>query len=628
MGSPDGWNVFPAQLNIPQQGPADLSKLNRAADPSYQTKKDDTEKTKDENEGMLYADKLYYLQSQNAIDQQEKSIRGEMYNFFYNGGTTPDADTQSGWNKRLSDIENSKMQIKAQESSLKDRRTQFNALRTSMDSGGEKATSNRIAVINDNGVYTAVVGQKDTGGYGWMDQSELLDANQGSVGIGKNGVPHSIIFPTTTGYTGDFNKYFQTIMKGGSKDLVQNSDGSYSTNAGTITGEDVGYMQELKTSTDAGQLYKAANAMWTTMPPTAKSDLMSTFHEMLARGKANSDGTFTMPLDHADGKKGLVFDANDAKILNAYRSGQQLSADQKDELGNIQEKYGRQMIYSMVPGATQTTQSLENVKTSGDPNAGGGTKGTYTRVALGEQPTNDAADIIIKKDNAYSQAPGRDTQTGEIRLHRWDEVNPTNVTAFNEKAVNYLKDEGGLVPSHFTGGQNWYYSGKGVPQSMSLLENNHVSVIGVTGRIQENYAPTPTTGKDGEPTFDVPDVKKVNPEQLNARKVKTIQVNFFVPDDDYPTFRKQSQELYGLKTDNISKDDFKTMDVNDPSSGKKVRGGYIIPGWLPTTDESLAQIDNPTAYGKGTAKAIAILQAQKLAAQAAQVKNITKVSSY
>ena len=586
-----GWSVITApQRGEPTNPMQEYGQGQKLTQPDFYQKEQYKEAHEDTD--MLPGQKMYYLSKQNDLQQQENALRGEMYNYFYNSSNIPSSTQQRAWNSKLAQIQQQKMILKAEGSEFEQNWKNANARRTELINAGDKSTANRLAMRNVNGVYLATLGQKEEG-QGWLTQLEEVKGFDYAPGT-RNGQPVDTDLSTSINYTGDWNKFvndqFNEVSK--SKSITPGAGGNQTVSKLFGT-NNVQYMSVLTQSDNSQKVIQAAGNMIEDAPESAKLDLATKFHEKLLHVGYGEDGNLAIKLDNNIHQ--LNFDKEESATLRKYLSGEKLDSQDINRIGKMTNRYGQALILAKAPTKVETSEVLRDIKVV-DKGTGESVvpKGEFTMLSQGELQPTGQAQIAVRQHNALvnSNAPN---------LRQWN-LSPSSITGFNKDASSALKEQGGIDPTYFSSGFGFFYSEDGVPNSSAILEGS--SIVGLTGRVQENYAPIPKSqGKKGF-DLDVPDVSSMNGYELKSRTIKTVEVNLAVPDNS-DLFSYMSV-IKGLdKETGVSKSDYPDQAYYVPdSNGKKTSRSYkLVRIWVPVTDQGLTRFENED-YKKGTYQAL------------------------
>jgi hypothetical protein len=217
-------------------------------------------------------------------------------------------------------------------------------------------------------------------------------------------------------------------------------------------------------------------------------------------------------------------------------------------------------------------------------------------------------------------------------LNEWH-VSPRAVQDFNKDANEMKKTEGGIDPTYFSSGPmskgfNVFYSEEGYPNDMAILKDSGAAIVGITGRVHENYKPVPVKGKTGY-GLDVPDVSNMTNYELENNKVMTVEVVMAVPEGS--PFFKQLTVADGMNTKTGVKEgafppqNYYSLDSNGKKQGETHR---LVHVWVPVDRNDLLKFENK-GYEKGTYKA-QVEQAQQViadkAAHVSQIRQETKMN--
>jgi len=635
MGIPAHWGVFAPPIyrateGSPQRG-SNMPSSSRSSSGSSSSKKE-------ESLGMMEADAMYYQQGQLAISGQEAKINGEMVDFYMNDGGTPPAEKQVEWNRSLAAIEQAKMTLRAQEPGLKERFNQYKDIWGKANSNTPGNSANRIMVTEQNGLWSSYIGPKQNGGLGMLTQNEMLEYNKQIVGIGANGAPGGLDFQSSVGYSGDFLTEFNTMMQGSSKDIKS------SVNAGTIEADGNKWIQLLETADDETQLRKIANTMWYSMTPSARTDLMSQFHEDMIRGGTIQEGKnkdkyfFKMTTEG----QGYLLTDEETKVINAYANGRKLTGEQKEDLKRIQEGYAETMIALMVPGKVARTMTIDRIKTSGSGSGGIGggddvVTGPNTNVSInlvdsskGQQPDPEPNFLLVKDGEVVSPIATPEYPKYTIPNPRYlTEANASFEAGFTSTAVTV--DNQSIKPYA-------YYNG--VPNNVQIFEQNGVKILGVVGEMRVMPQPVPmnTPDDEGNMTYTLGSTQGVkygntfsggkwhkNGKDLTSRFVVAV------PKDNAKNLRKIMRDHTGAEITFMTDRDFPELNwrVTDEKAKQMAEEYELFYLDIPIDDASkpmrLPGYDNISIFEKGKNAYAAWLQNLEQQDKANDVAQTTSV---
>jgi hypothetical protein len=570
----------------------------KAVQNSYEERQFD----KDMDSRMLPGDKELYLGGLQAARQEKDQVMQEVEAWWMDHSGAPPQEMDRQWKARLARAEQAEIRMKTYRPFFEGRYDQYFKQMDRIGAGGEASTAGSFAVAERGGVFETLLGQKASGAIGWLTPEEILATNANSPGIDERGMAKNINFPVNVNYTGDFSKFVNTTLESASQYLVPTAQG-VSSRAEDVGSESVRFMQDILSRTNEPDLTEAAGKLYQVMPRSAKEDLMSNhfFQDLLSVGYDPQDKTgkrLVMPFGQASGM-GLRFNEQESEVVSKYMNGQGLTTAERAVFGKIQQDYAREMILAMSPVKRRVTQEARLTKIF-DRGTGEGDekKGFYTMISQDELGSQSPATVLIRNDNVLSENTPM-TRAGQPLLRRWTDINPTERARFNDDAVTLLKEASGLDPTYFSGMFNFFYTQKGQPNRLSVLRDTHSAVIGLTGRVQENFIPD-SDDKGLSPI----EVSHTTKENLEKRKVLTVEVEVAVPDDTVGDFEDQVRELYGVKTDNIDKDDLLPKSFLVYEDGEKLSKDYhLIKLWMPVSRDMLPYLDDPTRYSKGTYQA-------------------------
>ena len=607
-----GWQVIQAPTRGEPSGGNEMreyGQTQKLTQPDFYQKEQYKEEHADES--MLPGQQMYYLSKQSDLDRQEQALRGQMYSYFSKSTNIPSSAMQSQWNSQLANIAQQRMLLKAEGGEFKQNYKIAEARRTKLIEGGDKSTANRLAMRNVNGTYLATLGPKEEG-QGWLTQLEEVKGFDYAPGT-KGGAPVDTDLSTSINYTGDWNKFvndqFNEVSK--SKSIVPGQTGMQTVSP--LFGTDnVKYMSVLTQSDNSQKIIEAAGNMIEDAPESAKLDLATKFHEKLLHVGRTEDGNLAIRLDNNIHQ--LNFSKDESATLRKYLSAQKLDSQDIDRIGEMTKRYGQALILAKAPTKVETSEVLRDIKVV-DKGTGEGVTpiGEFTLLSKGELQPSGNAEVAVRQHNAI-------TPSSTEPLRQWN-LSPRSVQDFNKDAKDMLINEGGIDPSYFSSGTPWFYSEDGIPNSMAILKDSGAAIVGLTGRVQENYKPVAKQGKKGY-ELDVPDVTNMLNYELKNSAIKTVEVNVAVPSKsdfyDYLSVRK------GLdKTTGVSKSDYPQQDYYFPDAGgKKTSRDYLLVRiWVPVVDNELMKFENK-GYEKGTFQA----QEAQNKNQAQAVKNLIEGS--
>ena len=635
-----GWSVIPAIRPDDSGGTSsdlkEYGQVNKLSQPDFYQK--EQYKAAHEDEDMLPGQKMYYQERQGQLNQAEQSVRGEMYDYFSKSQNIPSATMQQTWNKKLYGIEQQRMKLNAEASEFRQGYVRAKGLENQLYEGGDKSIANRVALTYHNGTWVPVIGAKEEGGHGWLTPLEVVKGFDLAPGETPSGNPNHVGLDTPLKYTGDWsdfvNKEFTKTAKSKERTGIPQVDANgkviytpqvVSQVYGT---ENMQYLDVLTRSNNKGNLQDAAETMMDRVSDRSPAflDLASQFYENLVHAQQTPDGTIYFNMDSMPNHQ-YAFNKTESGVVNKLLNMQKLDRNDTEQLNRMIKGYGKDLILSEIPGRTDTVDATEHIKVK-DVGTGEGTatRGGFTQIATGKAQPDGPSKISYNEDGLpRTDAPGvfTDKHGNTLQLNRW-EVPLSNITEFNNNAKNYLVNEGGILPDHFSKGWNFFYNEDGTPNSMAIFEGSGARVVGITGEVQENFILAAKAGKSGY-DLDMTDVRKLPIQELKRRVLKTVGVQMAVPDNS--DFFDNLRKISGLDIKaGVKKDDYPQREYYDEYSGGKKAGKKpyrIVTLYMPiTSDDVLYQFENKE-YAKGTQQAMEQKSKQQQQAKENYISNLS-----
>jgi hypothetical protein len=617
------WQIVPAiQRDGTPKGQGDYlssaGKLQRLDQPSYDEKQMD----KKEGEDMLPMQKMYYLNKQLDLQQKERGLESEMYNYFYSNKGIPSQTQQQKWNKSLYSLKQEGALLESQSSRFKQNFKDANETRKSLMED-ENSTADRIALKNINGRLLPIIGKKENG-IGWLTHLEEIENYDYMPGTDDMGMPEHVGPSTAINYSGAFQKHiderFSKVKDSKTISPIYDTEGKitgYQQAFDIVGDEDLKYMSILTTSGNVDQVRDAANKMMSGVTGQAKLDLASDFYEKLLFAQQGNDGRIHMVLD-TEGNMIKSYDGETSKSLYKLLNMQELSQVDINTIDHAMKEYGQYLIMEQVPSQVKIDQVIRDVKikddTAKDKPSG---LGPMTSLAQNKVDPVGASTTIKKSDGllSYGQQMYTDKKGNQVPLLRsYPTLNATYTSGFNQLAQTALFQYGGLRPEVYNP-NGFFYNSQGVPNSMSLLTDQGVSIGGLTGRIQEMYFPDITGGQGGY-EYSIPDMKGKSPEGVLRASTKAIEVILMVPKGS--DVLDNIKGLDGLKIkEGILGEQRDLAKYLPDSSGKKYKDFTVFSVWFPMLNEGQMIQWEDDKYQKYTQKA----QEDKLKGQKEQIDN-------
>ena len=606
----ESWGVIPATL-YPQSGEGQAAGLKDArqakmlGQPSYDEKRMD----KDESLGMLPGDKTLYIQMLSQANAMRKQARSERIKWFMDHeNQEPSQELTREWNKKILEADSYETQAKIYESLFKQRMKEYDAHRSKLISGDEKSTATRIAVVNQNGVWTGFFGKKEAGGIGLLNQRELLESNVNVPGVDQGGAK-GLFFPVSTGYTGAFYDLMQKRMKNTS----ENYEGSR--NGETFGTSSVTYLERITKSSNEEEIKSALNNFFTSMEAPAKEDLMSRFHEdlysLVTSKNDKGEEVLAMPFGIPDqsGRQGaLLYTPEQSDVLEKYVTGKGLTGEEMRILKSAQDLYARQSVMAFLPEFVTTKEKVDHVKIYDEGKDGSTGTSEYTGF-FGGIPTGDTEPYRIPgtkevfSRGTYFNNNGRGNPILKVDeatpgLKQYVHPNTAALRSFNESAYNMYINGQGVSPSDYSPESTWYLNDKGIPSNMQYMKDAGAKIIGFSGIVKEVYAPATTTDDEGSLDYKPFDLASAKPEDRKASKRYVAKYTIAIPDGSIRDFRKAMNDLEdGEVVRGTDLDRF--MEVEADGNRPKY---YTAEVWLPVREEDFAYLDSFPTYATATGK--------------------------
>lgn len=357
---------------------SEMSKMQKMNQPDAE----DKARAKDTEESMLPEQGYWYNSTMNHISSMKSNVQSEIMDWFMkNPRKSPDAETQKGWNEKLSQVEDTKLRVKSYEGRFKQN---FKDVTKIFESDMASPNSSLGRIMTD-GNGTPIVGPKANGNTGFMNYAEMLSQVDNIPGMGGRGAVGSVPYVETK-FSGTFSNYVSKALK----EAVKSKHYAGQTSNEQVS-KHVTYMQTITTSNNADEVWNAAGEVMNSLGSKELNDLRSSFWEnILSTGGKRQDGSFGFDetisaYDQQSGRgtvqrKTYSFSPSTdydkiAIIEKIMNGGRPENAREENVVKDMITEYGIHRIINEVPTYIESQFTTDKFKSSDSGYAGGANDG-------------------------------------------------------------------------------------------------------------------------------------------------------------------------------------------------------------------------------------------------------------